>query len=140
MSKFKYMIENGTKKDWEMIQEKYPDMWAFMTKVKYDEDDNMLFEIYIDFKIIDSLRLIINDLFNEIYTKLDKNKIENIVLSKPKTIYSFDKINNEIDFIEKKEGILYNSYRQKKRPPKPLFNHEFYACYRFFWTFCSNFF
>ena len=67
-----------------------------------DEDDNMLFEIYIDFKIIDSLRLIINDIFNEIYTKLDKNKIENIVLSKPKTIYSFDKINNEIDFIEKK--------------------------------------
>ena len=42
MSKFKYMIENGTKKDWKMIQEKYPDMWAFMTKVKYDEDDTIV--------------------------------------------------------------------------------------------------
>ena len=67
-----------------------------------DEDDNMLFEIYIDFNIIDSLRLIINDIFYEIYTKLDKTKIESIILSKPKIKYSFDKMNDKIDLIEQK--------------------------------------
>lgn len=67
-----------------------------------DEDDNMLFEIYIDFNIIDSLRLIINDIFYEIYTKLDKTKIESIILSKPKIKYSFDKMNEKIDLIEQK--------------------------------------
>lgn len=39
---FKYQIKNGTKEDWEMIQKKYPAMWTFMTKVKYDEDDNII--------------------------------------------------------------------------------------------------
>ena len=67
-----------------------------------DEDDNMLFEIYIDFKIIDKLRLIINDIFYEIYNKLDKSKIENIVLSKSKIKYSFDKMSDKIDLIEQK--------------------------------------
>ena len=42
MSKFKYMIDNGTKKDWELIQKKYPDMWTFMTDVKRDEDLNII--------------------------------------------------------------------------------------------------
>ena len=42
MSKFQYMIENGTKDDWKMIQEKYPDMWAFMTDVKRDDDFNII--------------------------------------------------------------------------------------------------
>lgn len=67
-----------------------------------DEDENMLFEIYIDFNIIDSLRLIISDIFYEIYNKLDKTKIESIVLSTPKVKYSFDKMNDKIDMIEQK--------------------------------------
>lgn len=67
-----------------------------------DEDDNMLFEIYIDFKAIEELRLIVNDIFYEIYNKLERNKIESIVLSRPKIKYSIDKMNDRIDLIEKK--------------------------------------
>ena len=45
---------------------------------------------------------IINDIFYEIYNKLDKSKIEKIVLSKPKIKYSFDRMNDKIDMIEQK--------------------------------------
>lgn len=39
---FNYELENGINEDWLKIQEKYLDMWAFMTKVKYDEDDTIV--------------------------------------------------------------------------------------------------
>lgn len=67
-----------------------------------DEDENILFEINIDFTIIEELRLMINDIFNEIYNKIDKKRIEQLILSKPKIQYSFDKINDKIDLMEQK--------------------------------------
>ena len=39
---------------------------------KDDNDDTMLFEIYIDFEILEELRKIINELFNQIYNEIDK--------------------------------------------------------------------
>lgn len=69
---------------------------------KDDNDDTMLFEIYIDFEILDDLRKIINETFYEVYNKIDKNKIKQITLSRPKIKYSFDKFDKNVDYIELK--------------------------------------
>ena len=69
---------------------------------KDDNDDTMLFEIYIDFEILDELRKIINEIFYEIYTQIDKNKIKQITLSSPKIKYSFDKFDKTVDYVELK--------------------------------------
>jgi len=69
---------------------------------KDDNDDTMLFEIYIDFKIIDELRKIINEIFYEVYNEIDKNKIKQVALSRPKLKYSFDKFDKKVDYIELK--------------------------------------
>ena len=67
-----------------------------------DNDDTMLFEIYIDFKILDELRKITNEIFYEIYNEIDKNKIKQIILSRPKIRYSFDKFDKKVDYVELK--------------------------------------
>lgn len=69
---------------------------------KDDNDDTMLFEIYIEFEILEELRKIINELFYEIYNEIDKNKIKQITLSKPKLKYSFNKFDKKVDYIELK--------------------------------------
>lgn len=69
---------------------------------KDDNDDTMLFEIYIDFEIFDDLRKIINEIFYEVYNEIDKNKIKQITLSRPKIKYSFDKFDKNVDYIELK--------------------------------------
>lgn len=65
-----------------------------------DENDNVLFEIYIDFNVVEELRLIINDIFYEVYNKLDKKKINKIYLAKPVINYSFEKVSDEINKAE----------------------------------------
>lgn len=69
---------------------------------KDDNDDTMLFEIYIDFEILDELRKIINEMFYEIYNKIDKNEVKQIILSMPKIKYSFNKFDRKVDYIELK--------------------------------------
>ena len=69
---------------------------------KDDNDDTMLFEIYIDFEILEELRKITNELFYEIYNEIDKKKIKQITLSNPKIKYSFDKFDKKVDYVELK--------------------------------------
>lgn len=69
---------------------------------KDDNDDTMLFEIYIDFEILEELRIIINEIFYEIYTEIDKNKIKEITLSRSKIKYSFNKFDKKVDYVELK--------------------------------------
>lgn len=69
---------------------------------KDDNDDIVLFEIYIDFKIVDDLRKIINQIFYEVYNEVDKAKIKQIILSKPKIKYSFDMFDKQVDYVESK--------------------------------------
>ena len=38
MSVFTYILENGTKEDWERIKKENPNKWALMTDVKYDKE------------------------------------------------------------------------------------------------------
>lgn len=67
-----------------------------------DNDDTMLFEIYIDFEILEKLRKITNEIFYEIYNEMDKNKIKQITLSRPKIKYTFDKFDKKVDYVELK--------------------------------------
>ena len=69
---------------------------------KDDNDDTILFEIYIDFEILDDLRKIINEIFYEIYIEIDKNKIKEITLSRTKIKYSFNKFDKKVDYVELK--------------------------------------
>lgn len=69
---------------------------------KDDNDDTMLFEIYIDFEILEELRKIVNEIFYEIYTEIDKNKIKEITLSRSKIKYSFNKFDKKVDCVELK--------------------------------------
>lgn len=70
--------------------------------LKDDEDNNILFAAYIDFEILENLRVIINNIFSEIYNQIDKNKIKEIMLSKPKIKYSMDKLSNKVDELKLK--------------------------------------
>lgn len=65
--------------------------------LKDDEDNNILFAAYIDFEILENLRFVINDIFSEVYNQIDKTKIKEIVLNKPKIKYSMDKLSNKVD-------------------------------------------
>lgn len=67
---------------------------------KDDNDDTILFEIYIDYEILYRLNKIINELFYKVYNNIDKNKLKQLVLSRTKIRYSFDKFNKEIDYIK----------------------------------------
>ena len=98
----KYYSKSNYKSDFYKIMKTIRDQVNHYTRD--DEDDNMLFEVNIDFSIIEELRLIINDIFNEVYNKIDKDKIEMIVLSKPKIQYSYDRFNESINLIEKKNN------------------------------------
>lgn len=75
---------------------------------KDDDDNNVLFEIYIDFDLIEIVRNTINDIFYEVYNTIDKKKIKEIVLSKPKIQYSLDKINNNMDDLKLRINKSYN--------------------------------
>lgn len=69
---------------------------------KDDNDDIVLFEIYIDFKKVEELRIIINSIFSQIYITIDKSQLEKYFLSKPKVRYEIDRINHAINEYEEK--------------------------------------
>lgn len=84
--------------------------------LKDDEDNNILFTAYIDFEILENLRIVINDIFNEIYNQIDKSKIKQIVLNKPKIKYSMDKLSNKVDELKFKtrENNMHNQVFKKE--------------------------
>ena len=84
--------------------------------LKDDEDNNILFTAYIDFEMLENLRIVINDIFNEIYNQIDKSKIKQIVLNKPKIKYSMDKLSNKVDELKFKirENNMHNQVFKKE--------------------------
>lgn len=97
--------------------------------LKDDEDNNILFESYIDFKVLEHLRTIINDIFKEIYNKIDKSKIKDIVLNKPKVKYSIDKLSNKVDELKLKipesENRLHEVFKKDNDRALELFDQLF---------------
>lgn len=63
-----------------------------------DEDDNnLLFDVYIDFSIVDKLRIIIDEMFYKVFNGVDKKKLKEINLSKPRIKYSVDKMKLQME-------------------------------------------
>lgn len=97
--------------------------------LKEDEDNNILFAAYIDFEILESLRVIINDVFNETYNQIDKAQIKEIVLSKPKIKYSIDKLSNKFDELKLKipenKNRLNEVFKKENERSLELFDRLF---------------
>lgn len=97
--------------------------------LKDDEDNNILFDAYIDFEILEKLRIVINNIFNEIYNQIDKSEIKEIVLNKPKIKYSIDKLSNKIDElklrIQESENGLNQAFKNDNERALELFEQLF---------------
>lgn len=66
----------------------------------YEKDDNdemILFEAFIDFDKLELLRKNVNELFYNVYNKIEKKSIKRIILSTPKIKYSLDKMNEKVN-------------------------------------------
>lgn len=97
--------------------------------LKEDEDNNILFAAYIDFEILENLRIIINDIFGEVYNQVDKSKIKEIVLNKQKIKYSMDKLSNKVDELKirmhKSENRLNQVFEKDNERALVLFEQLF---------------
>lgn len=97
--------------------------------LKDDEDNNILFAAYIDFEILENLRLTINDIFSEVYNQIDKAKIKEIVLNKPKIKYSMDKLSNKVDELKlripENENRLNEVFKKDNERSLELFDQLF---------------
>lgn len=97
--------------------------------LKDDEDNNILFAAYIDFEILENLRFIINDIFSEVYNQIDKTKIKEIVLNKPKIKYSMDKLSNKVDELKlripENENRLNEVFKKDNERSLELFEQLF---------------
>lgn len=85
--------------------------------LKDDEDNNILFTAYLDFEILEKLRIVINDIFNEVYNQIDKDKVKEAVLNKPKIKYSMDKLTDEVNKLKLKipeNKDIFNSNKIKE--------------------------
>lgn len=97
--------------------------------LKDDEDNNILFAAYIDFEILENLRLAINDIFSEVYNQIDNAKIKEIILNKPKIKYSMDKLSNKVDelklSIPENENRLNEVFKKDNERSLELFDQLF---------------
>ena len=97
--------------------------------LKDDEDNNILFAAYIDFEILENLRIVINDIFCEAYNEIDKSKIKEIILNKPKIKYSMDKLSNKVDELKLKipenENRLNKIFKKENERSLELFDQLF---------------
>ena len=97
--------------------------------LKDDEDNNILFAAYIDFEILENLRIVINDIFGEVYKQVDKSKIKEIVLNKQKIKYSMDKLSNKVDEFKirmhKSENRLNQVFEKDNERALVLFDQLF---------------
>lgn len=97
--------------------------------LKDDEDNNILFVAYIDFEILENLRFIINDIFSEVYNQIDKSKIKELILNKPKIKYSMDKLSNKVDELKlripENENRLNEVFKKDNERSLELFDQLF---------------
>lgn len=97
--------------------------------LKNDEDNNILFAAYIDFEILENLRLAINDIFSEVYNQIDNTKIKEIILNNPKIKYSMDKLSNKVDELKlripENENRLNEVFKKDNERSLELFDQLF---------------
>lgn len=75
------------------------------------------------------MRLTINDIFSEIYNQVDKAKIKELILNKPKIKYSMDKLSNKVDELKlripENENRLNEVFKKDNERSLELFEQLF---------------
>lgn len=64
---------------------------------KDEDDNNLLFDVYIDFDTVDKLRSLTDKMFYEIFDTIDRKKLKEINISKPIIKYSFNRLKLQME-------------------------------------------
>lgn len=97
---------------------------------KEENDETLLLDIEIDFEKLENLRIVINEMFYDVYNTIDKNTIKEIIFSTKKIKYSNDKFEektNEFvsktkEIIEASNGVFENENKELLRIFEKTFN------------------
>lgn len=95
---------------------------------KDEDDNNLLFEVYIDFNVVDKLRKVIYEMFYETFNTIDKNKLKEINISKPRIKYSIDKMRLQMQQVmDKVDEIDNDLFRDENNRAFEIFEKLFTA-------------
>lgn len=75
---------------------------------KDEDDNNLLFDVYIDFDIVDKLRSLTDEMFYEIFDTIDRKKLKEINISKPIIKYSFNRLKLQIEQVRDRVNDIDN--------------------------------
>ena len=95
---------------------------------KDEDDNNLLFEVYIDFNVVDKLRKVIYEMFYETFNTIDKKKLKEINISKPRIKYSIDKMRLQMEQVmERVDEIDNNLFKDENNRAFEIFEKLFTA-------------
>lgn len=69
---------------------------------KEENDETMLYEVYIDLNILEEIRKLANDIFYEFYKNIDAKCLKNVEINRKKIKYRLGLLNNSIVNLENK--------------------------------------
>ena len=75
---------------------------------KDEDDNNLLFDAYIDFDIVDKLRSLTDEMFYEIFDTIDRKKLKEINISKPIIKYSFNRLKLQMEQVRDRVNDIDN--------------------------------
>lgn len=95
---------------------------------KDEDDNNLLFEVYIDFNVVDKLRKVIYEMFYETFNTIDKMKLKEINISKPRIKYSIDKMRLQMEQVmDRVDEIDNNLFKDENNRAFEIFEKLFTA-------------
>lgn len=95
---------------------------------KDEDDNNLLFEVYIDFNVVDKLRKVIYEMFYETFNTIDKKKLKEINISKPRIKYSIDKMRLQMEQVmDRVDEIDNNLFKDENNRAFEIFEKLFTA-------------
>lgn len=95
---------------------------------KAEDDNNLLFEVYIDFNVVDKLRKVIYEMFYDTFNTIDKKKLKEINISKPRIKYSIDKMRLQMEQVmDRVDEIDNNLFKDENNRAFEIFEKLFTA-------------
>ena len=95
---------------------------------KDEDDNNLLFEVYIDFNVVDKLRKVIYEMFYDTFNTIDKKKLKEINISKPRIKYSIDKMRLQMEQVmDRVDEIDNNLFKDENNIAFEIFEKLFTA-------------
>lgn len=95
---------------------------------KDEDDNNLLFEVYIDFNVVDKLRKVIYEMFYDTFNTIDKKKLKEINISKPRIKYSIDKMRLQMEQVmDRVDEIDNNLFKDENNRAFEIFEKLFTA-------------